>query len=159
MKTAGDYTVYASMATNADDVGVQLFVDDVAVTDTLVATKGEDWSTYASVSANVTGLTAGEHVLKMVIVGNYVNIDYINFVSGKDAPETDTTTGMYKALRHEIVGPRPYGIYDLGGRFVGKVIMDRPSAATALRAKGFRPAVYIVREVRGRETFMVNIAK
>ena len=95
----------------------------------------------------------------MVIVGNYVNIDYINFVSGKDAPETDTTTGMYKALRHEIVGPRPYGIYDLGGRFVGKVIMDRPSAATALRAKGFRPAVYIVREVRGRETFMVNIAK
>ena len=159
VKTAGDYTVYASMATNADDVGVQLFIDDVAVTDTLVATKGEDWSSYATVSANIAGLTAGEHVLKMVIVGNYVNIDYLNFVSGKDALEVDSTTDIRKALRMEIAGPRTYGIYDLGGRFVGKVIMDRPSAATALRAKGFRPAVYIVREVRGRETFMVNIAK
>ena len=167
VKTAGDYTVYASMATNADDVGVQLFIDDVAVTDTLVATKGEDWSTYASVSANIAGLTAGEHVLKMVVVGNYVNIDYLNFVSGKDAPEndpptdspTDSTTDMRKALRVEIAGPRTYGIYDLGGRFVGKVSMDRTAASTTLRAKGFKPAVYIVREVRGRETFMVNVAK
>ena len=167
VKTAGDYTVYASMATNADDVGVQLFIDDVAVTDTLVATKGEDWSTYANVSANVTGLTAGEHVLKMVIVGNYVNVDYINFVSGKDAPEndsptdlpTDSTTDMRKALRVEIAGPRTYGIYDLGGRFVGKVSMDRTAASTTLRAKGFKPAVYIIREVRGHETFMVNVAK
>ena len=163
VKTAGDYTVYVSMATNADDVGVQLFIDDVAVTDTLVATKGEDWSTYASVSANIAGLTAGEHVLKMVVVGNYVNIDYLNFVSGKDAPEndlpTDSTTDMRKALRVEIAGPRTYGIYDLGGRFVGKVSMDRTAASTTLRAKGFKPAVYIVREVRGRETFMVNVAK
>ena len=163
VKTAGDYTVYASMATNADDVGVQLFIDDVAVTDTLVATKGEDWSTYASVSANIAGLTAGEHVLKMVVVGNYVNIDYLNFVSGKDAPEadspTDSTTDMRKALRVEIAGPRTYGIYDLGGRFVGKVSMDRSAASTTLRAKGFKPAVYIVREVRGHETFMVNVAK
>ena len=163
VKTAGDYTVYVSMATNADDVGVQLFIDDVAVTDTLVATKGEDWSTYASVSANIAGLTAGEHVLKMVVVGNYVNIDYLNFVSGKDAPEndlpTDSTTDMRKALRVEIAGPRTYGIYDLGGRFVGKVSMDRIAASTTLRAKGFKPAVYIVREVRGRETFMVNVAK
>ena len=163
VKEAGDYTVYVSMATNADDVGVQLFIDDVAVTDTLVATKGEDWSTYASVSANIAGLTAGEHVLKMVVVGNYVNIDYLNFVSGKDAPEndlpTDSTTDMRKALRVEIAGPRTYGIYDLGGRFVGKVSMDRIAASTTLRAKGFKPAVYIVREVRGRETFMVNVAK
>ena len=163
MKEAGDYTVHANMATNADDVGIQLFIDDVAVTDTILAAKGEDWSTYSSVAANISGLTAGEHVLKMVIVGNYVNIDYLNFVKGKDAPEdgptTDSTTDMRKALRVEIAGPRTYGIYDLGGRFVGKVSMDRSSAASALRAKGFKPAVYIVREVRGRETFMVNVAK
>ena len=163
VKEAGDYTVHANMATNADDVGIQLFIDDVAVTDTILAAKGEDWSTYSSVAANISGLTAGEHVLKMVIVGNYVNIDYLNFVKGKDAPEdgptTDSTTDMRKALRVEIAGPRTYGIYDLGGRFVGKVSMDRSSAASALRAKGFKPAVYIVREVRGRETFMVNVAK
>ena len=163
VKEAGDYTVHANMATNADDVGIQLFIDDVAVTDTILAAKGEDWSTYSSVAANISGLTAGEHVLKMVIVGNYVNIDYLNFVKGKDAPEdgptTDSTTDMRKALRVEIAGPRTYGIYDLGGRFVGKVSMDRSSAASALRAKGFRPAVYIVREVRGSESFMVNVAK
>ena len=163
VKEAGDYTVHANMATNADDVGIQLFIDDVAVTDTILAAKGEDWSTYSSVAANISGLTAGEHVLKMVIVGNYVNIDYLNFVKGKDAPEdgptTDSTTDMRKALRVEIAGPRTYGIYDLGGRFVGKVSMDRSSAASALRAKGFKPAVYIVREVRGSESFMVNVAK
>ena len=159
VKTAGDYTVYASMATNADDVGVQLFIDDVAVTDTLVATKGEDWSTYANVSANVTGLTAGEHVLKMVIVGNYVNVDYINFVSGKDAPETDTTTLLRTAVRLTSPSVGTYGVYSLNGRFLGRVITEKNAASQELRRRGFGPSVYLLREVRGGKTFMVNIAK
>ena len=151
--------VYVSMATNADDVGVQLFIDDKAITDTLLATKGEDWSTYASVSANVTGLTAGEHVLKMVIVGNYVNIDYLNFVSGKDAPETDTTTLLRTAVRLTSPSVGTYGVYSLNGRFLGRVTTEKNAASQELRRRGFGPSVYLLREVHGGKTFMVNIAK
>lgn len=181
VKTAGEYTVFATMATNAENVGVKFFIDDKAITETVVAEAGEDWSNYKTVSANTSEISAGEHVLKMQIVGDFVNIDNIVFVAGKDAtsiepvitpdPENpadssvadttpkDSLVFVHKGLRLEMNAVQSYGVYDLKGKFLGRVDMDRAQASLALKSAGFKPGVYMVRAFRGASAFMVNTAK
>ena len=86
-KTA-KYSVAVQMATASEKAGVQLFIDDKAVSDTIFANQGDDWSTYAAVQSKLGEIAAGEHILKMQIVGNYVNIDNIRFCEGEKCEET-----------------------------------------------------------------------
>jgi hypothetical protein len=86
-KTA-KYAVELQMATASEKAGVQFFVDGKAISDSIIAKQGEDWSTYSAVQSKVGELSAGEHVLKMQIVGNYVNIDNIRFCEGEKCEET-----------------------------------------------------------------------
>ena len=67
---------------------MQLFIDNKAVSDSIIAKQGEDWSTYTAVQSQLGEIAAGEHVLKMQIVGNYVNIDNIRFCEGEKCEET-----------------------------------------------------------------------
>ena len=99
-KTA-EYAVEAQMATASEKVGVILFVDGKAVTDTIIANQGEDWSSYQAVSAKTSQIEAGEHVVKMQIVGNYVNVDWIRFCEGEKCEET---TGLH-ALSPAVENP------------------------------------------------------
>jgi hypothetical protein len=92
-KTA-EYAVEAQMATASEKVGVILFVDNKAVTDTIIAKQGEDWSSYQAVTAKTSQIEAGEHIIKMQIVGNYVNVDWIRFCEGEKCEET---TGLRMA--------------------------------------------------------------
>ena len=86
-KTA-KFTVEVQMATASEKAGVQLFIDNKAVSDSIIAKQGEDWSTYTAVQSQLGEIAAGEHVLKMQIVGNYVNIDNIRFCEGEKCEET-----------------------------------------------------------------------
>jgi len=78
--TAGKYKVSASVATASEGAGFNLFVDDKAAIENVIVDKGEDWETYSTIDVGSVELTAGEHVLKLSIVGNFVNIDWIQFV-------------------------------------------------------------------------------
>lgn len=86
-KTA-KFTVEVQMATASERAGVQFFIDNKAVSDSIIAKQGEDWSTYTATQAKLGEISAGEHVLKMQIVGNYVNIDNIRFCEGEKCEET-----------------------------------------------------------------------
>ena len=85
---SAEYTVEAQMATASEKVGVLFFIDGKAVTDTVVAKQGEDWTSYQVISAKTSPIKAGEHVLKMQIVGNYVNVDWFRFCEGSQCEET-----------------------------------------------------------------------
>lgn len=159
VKTAGEYTVFANMATNAENVGIQLYIDDKPVTDKIIANQGEDWSTYTRVAANTSELSAGEHVLKMVINGNYVNIDYLEFVAGKDAKDGESTIALHPELRFDASKVQSYGIYSLQGKKLGVVDLNRENAVEMLRNAGYGANVYMLRSVRGSSAFMVNTAK
>ena len=81
VKEAGDYTVFASVA--ADGSGAfTLSVDGKSVGE--VAVTGSGWDTFQDVKANVT-LPAGKHILRMEVTTQFFDIDYLNFVAGKDA--------------------------------------------------------------------------
>ena len=100
-KTAA-YTVEVQMATASEKAGVLLFMDNKLVTDSIFATQGEDWSSYQAASAKIANIEAGEHILKLQIIGNYVNIDWIRFCEGEKCEETSgiRSVGSTKSLEN-----------------------------------------------------------
>lgn len=82
------FTVEVQMATASEKAGVQLFIDNKAVSDSIIAKQGEDWSNYTAVQAKLGEIAAGEHVLKLQILGDYVNIDWLKFCEGEKCEES-----------------------------------------------------------------------
>lgn len=135
---AGKYEIQVNMATAAENAGVILSVDGKAITDTLVATQGEDWDHYEITSAK-SNLEAGEFILKMAVTGNYVNIDWINICEGeckadadtslaKDTTSTkDTTTAIsnyqinFRGYSKDFHANRTFKVYNMNGKLLGRV--------------------------------------
>ena len=76
------------MATASEKAGVQLYIDNKAVSDSIIAKQGEDWSNYTAVQTKLGEIAAGEHVLKLQILGDYVNIDWLKFCEGEKCEES-----------------------------------------------------------------------
>ena len=94
------------MATASEKAGVQLFIDNKAVSDTIYAKQGEDWSNYSAVQSKLGEIAAGEHIIKMQIVGNYVNIDNLRFCEGEKCEETVGIRATTPARTLEKTSPR-----------------------------------------------------
>ena len=102
-KTA-NYLPKVHYATGLASSSIQLYLYGELLTDTLdLPQTAEDmWSVYEDVSADSVALSAGEHVLKVLITGSYVNLDYIEFLS---AEEDDRTAIMRRGevLRSDVL--------------------------------------------------------
>lgn len=79
VKKTAAYKLTCTVSSGMDNTGFQLFLDDEEITSTITAPNTGDWDTYSTVTANTTQLTAGTHVLKLLITGGYINIDCIEF--------------------------------------------------------------------------------
>lgn len=92
VKNAGKYTVTANVSSGATGAGFKLQVDGEDVGSNVEIPKtGSDWDTYEIVDAGKVNLTAGSHIIKVVITGNSGNIDYIEFSDGTEStPAQDT---------------------------------------------------------------------
>lgn len=90
--SAGEYNVTARVASGSDDSGFRLFMDDKAITDSIVVPNGGDWDTYSIIKVGSVKLDAGEQILKLAITGTFVNIDYLEFKSATAVSnESDST--------------------------------------------------------------------
>jgi len=114
----GTYEVRVNMATPSENAGVKLYIDGKAITDDIIAKQnGEnDWSTYSTVTAKTSEIAAGEHALKVEIVGNNVNVDWIEFCEG-----TCSTVGIARDVRMNLNESKTYGVYGLDGSFLGRI--------------------------------------
>lgn len=75
-----DYDITARVSNGGDVEGFKLFLDDKELTSSYTIPKTcTDWSVYEEVSIVSARLEQGEHILKLQIVGNYVNIDWLKF--------------------------------------------------------------------------------
>ncbi len=153
VKEAGDYTMYASVATDNSTAGFKLSIDGDAVAE--VPVSGSSWDEFTKVKANLT-LPAGEHILRFEVTGDWFDIDYFNFVAGKDAPENTTAITAVK-LQNKI--EKTYNVFSLTGVKVGTVDLSRMDPSKALSAAGFAKGVYMLKQVKGGKTFMVNTTK
>ncbi len=171
VKKAGDYTMFAAVASANNSSSFQLSLDGETITDTLKvpqASAGEEnYDDYNKVSANVT-LPAGKHILRFTVTGNWMDIDYINFVAGKDADddeplpgEEEEDNGGETAIGIKFAaapGAASYSIYSLSGDFMGRVqASDMAELRTRTAAAVEKSGVYMVKSA-GR-TLRLSVTK
>ena len=160
----GDYTLYAAVAAAGNTSSFKFSLDGADITDEIAvpaATEGEEnYDDYNKVKANIK-LPAGEHVLRLTVVGSWFDIDYFNILEGKDADDTEPigTDAIKNAVAFKAVPYETYRVFDLKGAMVGKIRLDGATAGEALRAAGFNQGVYMLRSLTGNKKFMVNTAK
>ena len=150
----GDYTMYASVATDNSTAGFTLSIDDNQIAD--VAVSGSSWDDFENVKANVS-LKAGEHILRFTVTGDWFDIDYFNFVEGKDAPES--TTGLSGNVKLNAAKVATFNVFDMNGNKVGTVSLNGKKPGTALLEAGYKQGVYLLRSVNGNKKFMTKVSR
>ena len=106
-------------------------------------------------------LPAGEHVLRFTVTGDWLDIDYITFVEGKDAtdPEPIGTISLRETVHLNAMSSNTFRVFDLKGALVGTVDLEGCKVQDALRSAGFSQGVYMLRSVRGNKKFMARVAE
>ena len=162
---AGDYTMYAAVASANATSSFQLSIDGESITGEVSvpqASAGEEnYDDYNKVKENVK-LTAGKHILRFTVTGDWMDIDYINFVKGKDAEDSDPIGGpsalgnkvAFKALQYTT-----YRVFGLNGAMLGKVDLNGANVSEALKAAGYKKGVYMLQQVEGGKKFMAKVTK
>ncbi|WP_290760919.1 carbohydrate-binding protein [Fibrobacter sp. UBA4297] len=114
VKEDGDYTMFASVATDNSTASFTLAIDDKSIAE--VPVSGDSWDDFVKVKANVK-LTAGEHVLRFTVTGDWFDIDYMQFAAGKNATDPDDETIGIKGFR--VLGADAvanFDVFDLNGK-------------------------------------------
>jgi hypothetical protein len=163
---AGEYALRANYATSSENAGIKLYVDDIAVADNIIFPQGADWETYNTFDAGKVNLSAGKHVLKLEIVGNYVNVDYLEFCSGEkcndagevtpqqgDGPAPGDSTTLVQNYRVNFGMAQTYGIFSLNGRLLGKV------SATSLTEAHFKARNLVQRGSTLQSRYVIRAVK
>jgi len=122
VKEAGDYTMFAAVATDNATSAFQLSIDGENITDALLASKTDVAGTFddfSKVQANVT-LPAGEHILRMTVTASWFDVDYFTFVKGKDATDPDEPPSFVKPafVSHATETESNFAVVDLQGRVI-----------------------------------------
>ena len=152
----GAYEVKVNMATPSENAGVKLYIDGTAVTDNIIAEQNSenDWSTYSIVSAKTKEIAKGEHALKLEIVGNNVNVDWMEFCLNKC--ETTKISGM----RYGMDASRTYGVYSLNGAFVGRIDAANSFDVRAkVNALVKQSGIYFVKSLTSGLTHRISVTK
>ena len=121
-----------------------LLLDGKAITDTVVVPQGEDWNTYGFVEGETAEMEKGEHVLRILFTGSYVNLDWIQFALTKEE-----LTGIKSVAYNVNFVPnvdRSLKVYGANGRLLGRVENSRGmNLGESLKQAGFANGIYIVR--------------
>ena len=154
-----------SYASGMDNTGVRLFMDDEPITDTLALTGTGDFDTYGTFKGTTTKeLTKGEHVLKVMVTSDYVNLDWIAFGESEGSAEDirNGTTGILPKIAAGAAGMAnafaraagSYRVFDLMGSELGNIRLNAGATLTDLKAglktAGFGSGVYVVRNPAGK---------
>ena len=134
--SAGDYTMFAAVASGSTSGSFKLSIDGKDITEEIAVPKneGEDnFDDFGKVKANVT-LPAGEHILRFTVTGNWMDIDYIQFASGKDAKDPDEggDVGIRSSMRMNANSATTFDVFDLSGKKVASFTARGMAEATKL---------------------------
>ncbi|WP_290734637.1 family 43 glycosylhydrolase [Fibrobacter sp. UBA3806] len=168
VQAGGKLPFELSYASGMDNTGVRLFMDDEPITDTLALTGTGDFDTYGTFKGTTTKeLTTGEHVLKVMVTSDYVNLDWIAFGESEGSAEDirNGTTGIVPKIALNGAGAAgmanafaraagSYRVFDLMGSELGNIRLDAGATLTdlkvGLKTAGFGSGVYVVRNPAGK---------
>lgn len=146
---SSNYNVTARVASAAKGSSFHLELDDKLVSDTVVVDSIGGWGDYKEIKFNTVMMNAGEHVLKLVIDGSYVNIDWLDFVACGSS--CDDNTAIRNHLHLGSAQQETYKIFDLNGNFLG--VSDSPKLDSQ-KGISLRKGVYML--IGKDRTFMVK---
>ena len=168
VQAGGKLPFELSYASGMDNTGVRLFMDDEPITDTLALAGTGDFDTYGTFKGTTTKeLTTGEHVLKVMVTSDYVNLDWIAFGESEGSAEDirNGKTGIVPKIALNGAGAAgvanafaraagSYRVFDLMGSELGNIRLNAGATLTDLKAglktAGFVSGVYVVRNPAGR---------
>ena len=154
VKDAGVYLFRANVASGLEGSGFMLFLDGKAVTDTIAVPQGEDWDTYGTVDGTIGQVTAGKHVLKVLLTGAYANIDWIRFgLNEEQLP-------VFNHVDLSVNEPRDFHVFNAKGKRVTTLnAMDLNQVREQLQLRGMQPGAYIIRSADGSVKQMIKLTR
>ncbi len=182
----GDYTMYAAVASDGGS-SFKVSVDGKDAGEVKVpaanktGSEEQNFDDYNKESINLS-LTAGEHIIRITATADWFDIDYFNFVKGKDAKDdspitgTDPETPASSSSSEDVVpgsssslqsimdvnfataSSAEYHVFDPQGHRLGSVKLVG-SVSESLKAAGYAKGIYMLKQVNGSKKMMVNTAK
>ncbi len=150
------YFVKANVATASETSSFMLLVDNDAVTDTVAVPKTDStWDVYKEIDVGTVELKQGEHVIRLLITGDYLNVDWIQFADS--ANQTLPPTQWVEKVRLEVSPETAYDVFGLTGKYLGRVELRGESVRNALVREGFAQGIYLVRSVGRAKALRVQV--
>jgi poly(3-hydroxybutyrate) depolymerase len=147
VKQAGSYTWTAQVAAQDENDGFRLSMDGQDITDQIIVPSTGDWDTYKTISGKTSELTAGEHVLRLAVDGNYFNIDWIKFEG-----ETTSVTEINNSKNIN------YTLFNLMGVAVKNIeVAEGQNIPGLLRQMGLPEGVYILKSQEDSSSILLNV--
>ena len=147
------YDIAANIATAFETSAMQLFIDDKAITESVVAPQVDSvWTTYKVIDVGSVELTKGEHVLKLLITGAYLNVDWLQFTDPNAGP-----ISIAKDIRLDLHAQSTFDVYGLSGQHLGRVELQGETLSKALARDGFARGIYMVRDLGHTRAFRVQV--
>ncbi|MCQ2050518.1 MAG: glycoside hydrolase, partial [Candidatus Saccharibacteria bacterium] len=138
------------------------FMDNEAITDTVTLASTGSFDTYKTVKGKTSkALTKGEHVFKVLLTSDYVNLDWIAFgeSEGGALEKRNETTGVKPKFAANASGffaktTDEYRIFDLMGNMLGKIRLNGEASVATLKTKlkdaGYHKDAYVARNGAGK---------
>jgi hypothetical protein len=139
----GEYEISANVAGENGTGSLVLYMDDEQI-GTEMANEGKGFSEYTVVSGGKAILKAGEHVLKLEITNDWIDIDYIEFKANFDI----TASIVDSPLKLTGSTNATYNLFDLQGKHIAKFNAGSMDSAVRMVQDGMgslRQGVYLLR--------------
>ncbi|HPH62773.1 MAG TPA: family 43 glycosylhydrolase [Paludibacteraceae bacterium] len=125
VKKTTQYDITGRFSAGLDGGGVQLYLDGKELTANIEALNTGDWDTYQTVDVASIDLEEGSHVLRMMLTGPYVNIDWLKFTD----PEGTNVT----EVKAREISDGNFIIVDITGRYYGEISLTSGMKSEAIK--------------------------
>ncbi len=139
----GEYEISASVAGDNGTGSFMLYMDDEQIGKEMVNEK-KGFDTYTVVSGGKAVLKAGEHILKLEITNDWIDIDYIEFKANFDISAATIRSPLKLANNTEAT----YNLFDLQGKNIAQFNANSMDSAVRRVQDGMsnlRQGVYLLR--------------
>lgn len=164
--SAGKYKVFANVASGTASSSFAISIDGKAVGSTVAVPQTADntWDVYTDVEVGEVELTAGTHLMKFEVTGDYVNVDYFEFkdptaATADPTTEPSTDPALNPADTTTKIGDVKFGfaetrssyyLFDMQGKFLSSFVANGMNDAVNMVKTGAKTGklsqgVYFVR--------------
>lgn len=150
VKEDDTFDLKAKVASGLESSSFRLLLDGTLLADTIAVPQTADFDTYTVVEKTLPQIKAGSHVLRIEITGSYVNLDYLEFTSGK-------TTGFRDLKFTGDINSQNYAVFDLKGKKLGTWNAKSTAGLQKALQGTLRSGVYMVRA--GAKCSLIRIEK